>query len=67
MTEATLASVPRADSLFRTNLRDFRSNRLAMASVIVVLIFVIMAVAAPLIAPQDPSLSPDREVDPEPR
>lgn len=55
MTEATLASVPRADSLFRTNLRDFRSNRLAMASVIVVLIFVIMAVAAPLIAPQDPN------------
>ena len=55
MTEATLASAPPADSLFRRNLRDFRSNRLAMASVIVVLIFVIMAVAAPLIAPQDPN------------
>jgi ABC-type dipeptide/oligopeptide/nickel transport system permease subunit len=55
VTEATLASAPPADSLFRRNLRDFRSNRLAMASVIVVLIFVIMAVAAPLIAPQDPN------------
>ena len=46
---------PTVDSLFRRNLRQFRHNRLAMASVIVVLIFVIMAVAAPLIAPQDPN------------
>nr|WP_304504845.1 ABC transporter permease [Defluviimonas sediminis] len=45
----------RADSLFRRNLRDFRRNRLAMASVLVVLTFVVMAVAAPLIAPQDPN------------
>ena len=55
MTDVTLAHVPPADSLFRRNLRDFRRNRLAMASVIVVLIFVIMTVAAPLIAPQDPN------------
>jgi ABC-type dipeptide/oligopeptide/nickel transport system permease subunit len=55
VTEATLVSSLPADSLFRRNLRDFRRNRLAMASVIVVLIFIIMAVAAPLIAPQDPN------------
>ncbi|MCT8329513.1 ABC transporter permease [Albidovulum sediminis] len=55
MTDATLAMPARADSLFRRNLRDFRRNRLAMASVLVVLTFVVMAVAAPLIAPQDPN------------
>lgn len=53
MTDATVP--PAVDSLFRRNLRQFSSNRLAMASVIVVLVFVIMAVAAPLIAPQDPN------------
>lgn len=55
MTDATLAAPARADSLFRRNLRDFRRNRLAMASVLVVMTFVVMAVAAPLIAPQDPN------------
>lgn len=55
MTDATLAMPAPADSLFRRNLRDFRRNRLAMASVLVVLAFVAMAVAAPLIAPQDPN------------
>ncbi|WP_291335584.1 ABC transporter permease [Albidovulum sp.] len=55
MTDATLAAAPSAESLFRRNLRDFRRNRLAMASVAVILIFVLMAVAAPLIAPQDPN------------
>ncbi|MFC7705441.1 ABC transporter permease [Plastorhodobacter daqingensis] len=55
MSDAAFAPAPQADSLFRRNLREFRSNRLGMASVIVVLIFVIMAVAAPLVAPQDPN------------
>lgn len=55
MTDASLATALPTDSLFRRNLRDFRRNRLAMASVIVVMIFVIMAIAAPLIAPQDPN------------
>lgn len=55
MTDVSLAPAPPADSLFRRNLRDFRRNRLAMASVIVVMIFVIMAVAAPLVAPQNPN------------
>ena len=55
MTDATHVPAPRADSLFRRNLREFRRNSLAMASLIVVLVFVIMAVAAPLIAPQDPN------------
>ncbi len=53
MTDAT--SPPSVDSLFRRNLHQFSSNRLAMVSVLVVLAFVIMAVAAPLIAPQDPN------------
>lgn len=55
MTDTTLTHTAPVDSLFRRNLRDFRRNRLAMASVIVVLIFVIMTVAAPLIAPHDPN------------
>ncbi|HPE24153.1 MAG TPA: ABC transporter permease [Albidovulum sp.] len=55
MTDAAILSVPQAESLFRRNLRDFRRNRLAMASLIVILVFVVMAVAAPLIAPQDPN------------
>lgn len=55
MSDMPFSPSPPADSLFRRNLRDFRRNRLAMASVIIVLIFVIMAVAAPLIAPQDPN------------
>jgi ABC-type dipeptide/oligopeptide/nickel transport system permease subunit len=55
VTDTGFSPAPPADSLFRRNLRDFRRNRLAMASVVVVLIFVIMAVAAPLIAPQDPN------------
>lgn len=55
MTDTTLAQTPATDLLFRRNLRMFGRNRLAMASVLVVLIFVIMAVAAPLIAPQDPN------------
>lgn len=42
------------DSLFRRNLRNFAANKLAMASAAVVLVFVVMAVFAPLIAPHDP-------------
>ncbi|WP_374643536.1 ABC transporter permease [Tabrizicola sp.] len=56
MTDAALSpAAARPESLFRRNLREFRRNRLAMASVIVVLVFIAMAVAAPLIAPHDPN------------
>lgn len=55
MTDAALSPAARPESLFRRNLREFRRNRLAMASVIVVLVFIAMAVAAPLIAPHDPN------------
>ena len=48
------AATPVAESLFRRNLASFAANRLAMASAIVVLLFVVMAVFAPWIAPQDP-------------
>lgn len=44
-----------ANSLLRRNLRDFARNRLAMASVIVVILFVLMAIFAPFIAPHDPN------------
>jgi ABC-type dipeptide/oligopeptide/nickel transport system permease subunit len=43
------------NSIFRRNLKSFASNKLAMASAGVVLIFVIMAIFAPLIAPHDPN------------
>ena len=43
------------NSIFRRNLRNFAQNRLAMGSAIVVLLFVAMAIFAPLIAPHDPN------------
>ena len=53
-TGAAPAEREAGDSLFRRNLKSFASNRLAMASAGIVLVFVVMAVFAPLIAPQDP-------------
>lgn len=55
MSDAALPLTASVESLFRRNLREFRRNRLAMASALVVLLFTVMAVAAPLIAPQDPN------------
>ncbi|MDP1669911.1 ABC transporter permease [Phaeovulum sp.] len=50
-----MASTPAAaDSIFRRNLASFAGNRLAMGSAIVVLLFVLMAVFAPWLAPQNP-------------
>ena len=49
-----VAAPPAADSIFRRNLASFMGNRLALASAVVVLLFVLMAIFAPLIAPQDP-------------
>ena len=40
---------------FRRNMRAFTANRLALGSAIVVGLFVLMAVFAPLIAPHDPA------------
>ena len=54
MTDAT-GTPPRAESIFRQNLRNFAFNRLAVASTVVVLIFIVMAIFAPLIAPHDPN------------
>jgi len=45
---------PVADSIFRRNLATFAGNRLAMGSAVVVLLFVLMAILAPWVAPQDP-------------
>jgi ABC-type dipeptide/oligopeptide/nickel transport system permease subunit len=50
-----VAASPAADSLFRRNLASFARNRLAVAAAIVVLLFALMAVFAPVIAPQDPN------------
>jgi ABC-type dipeptide/oligopeptide/nickel transport system permease subunit len=46
-----------ADSIFAANLRDFARNRLAVASVGVVLLFAAMAAFAPWLAPHDPYAS----------
>ncbi len=50
----TTETLPGAESIFRQNLRNFAFNRLAVASTVVVLIFIVMAIFAPLIAPHDP-------------
>ena len=44
-----------AESIFRQNLRNFAQNRLAVGSAVVVLLFVLAAIFAPLIAPHDPN------------
>jgi ABC-type dipeptide/oligopeptide/nickel transport system permease subunit len=44
-----------AESIFRQNLRNFASNKLAVSSAVVVLLFVLAAIFAPLIAPHDPN------------
>ncbi|MDT8858086.1 ABC transporter permease [Paracoccaceae bacterium Fryx2] len=43
-----------ADSIFRRNLASFARNRLAAGSAVLVGLFVLMAVFAPWVAPQDP-------------
>ena len=43
------------ESIFRRNLASFAQNGLAMGSAIVVLLFVVMAIFAPWIAPHDPN------------
>lgn len=49
-----LAETPVADSILHRNLVTFARNRLAMGSAVVVLLFVLMAIFAPWVAPQDP-------------
>ncbi|MBP1842481.1 ABC-type dipeptide/oligopeptide/nickel transport system permease subunit [Rhizobium petrolearium] len=49
------ATASPAASLFRRNLATFAENRLAVASAAILLGFVVMAVFAPWIAPQDPN------------
>src|SRR3546814_16982299 len=51
---ADLAAAARSESLFARNLWLFAGSRLSLASAAVVLAFLVMAVAAPLIAPHDP-------------
>lgn len=45
------------ESIFAANLRDFRANRLAVGSASVVVLFALLAVFAPWIAPHDPYAS----------
>ena len=49
------ATEPPVTSIFRRNLATFAENRLALGSAIVVLLFLVMAVCAPFIAPHDPN------------
>lgn len=55
MTTATASMPAKADSPFRRNMAIFAENRLAVGSAVVVVLFIIMAIAAPLIAPHDPN------------
>ena len=55
MTTATASMPIKADSPFRRNMAIFAENRLAVGSAVVVVLFIIMAIAAPLIAPHDPN------------
>lgn len=43
-----------ADSIFRRNLASFAANRLAMGSAVIVVLFLVMAIFAPWLAPHDP-------------
>lgn len=49
------AATARAQSPRARVLSNFASNRLALASAVMVLLFVVMALAAPLVAPHDPN------------
>ncbi len=60
MTVADDAAAPamaadQGKSLFKRNLETFAENRLALTSAVLVLIFVLMAIFAPWIAPHDPN------------
>jgi ABC-type dipeptide/oligopeptide/nickel transport system permease subunit len=55
VTTATASLPVKASSPFRRNMAVFAENRLAVGSAVVVVLFVIMAIAAPLIAPHDPN------------
>jgi len=55
MTVATFAPpVPASDSILRINLRKFRRDHLALAAAVAVVLFVLVAIFAPLVAPHDP-------------
>lgn len=43
------------ETIFQQNLRNFMRNRLAVASSAVVILFILLAIFAPLIAPHDPN------------
>lgn len=45
----------RPESIFRQNLRNFGHNKMAVGSAIIVVLFVLMAIFAPLVAPHDPN------------
>ena len=52
---AAMAAGRSEASPFMRNMQVFASNRMALASAIVVLLFVLMAIFAPLVAPHDPN------------
>jgi len=55
MTVATFAPpVPASDSILRINLRKFRRDHLALAAAVAVVLFVLVAICAPWVAPYDP-------------
>jgi ABC-type dipeptide/oligopeptide/nickel transport system permease subunit len=53
--QGVAAPAAAGESIFRRNLQTFMANRLAFGSAIVVVLFVLMAIFAPWIAPHDPA------------
>ncbi|MFC3166285.1 ABC transporter permease [Ciceribacter thiooxidans] len=54
-TAAPAIATEEGTTLFRRNLSVFAENRLALASAVLMLLFVLVAIFAPLIAPHDPN------------
>ena len=56
MTQAAASAVPgeRRDSILRLNLRRFRRDRISFVAALAVALFVVIALTAPWLAPQDP-------------
>lgn len=52
---SALVPEPRDVSPFVRNMQSFAANRMALVSAVIVLAFLVMAVAAPLVAPHDPN------------
>lgn len=56
MEETAEAEIAESDSLMDKLINMFKSNKLALISAIIIVVFIVIAVAAPLVAPYDPNV-----------